>query len=84
MIFFKGPWSSKLVVYAWEHTLKEINLTVEKINAQRNVHQAHFDWIEGSLHEMDPISDSTKVTENLRIGKLQVLSKIYYYSSTDT
>ena len=57
---------------------------MEKINAQRNVHQVDFDWIEGSLHEMESISDSTKVTENLRVGKLQVLSKIYYYSSTDT
>lgn len=43
-----------------------------------------FDWIEGPLHEMEPVSDTAKVTKNLRLDKSWVLSKTYFYVSPDT
>lgn len=41
--------------------------------------------IELKAHSMrwTPVSDTAKVTENLRVEKSQALSKTYYYSSTD-
>ena len=45
--------------------------------------QPVFNWIDGLLCEMKPMSDTPKMAQNLRLGKMWVWRKTYYYSDKE-